>query len=125
MRGVVKALVFIGFLAAMSLAGTPRAAMATGHDGNWSVLIVTEKGTCDRAYRYAVRVANGSVRYTGDAKIDLSGTVSAEGLVRVNIRRGEQGANGSGHLSGQSGAGIWHGVGSKGTCGGRWEAERR
>lgn len=125
MRGVVNSFVFAAFLAVVGLAVQPSRSFAAGHDGHWSVLIITEKGTCDRAYRYAVTVAHGRVRYSGDAVVDLSGTVTASGLVKVSIRRGDQGASGSGRLSGQSGAGTWHGVGANGACVGRWEAERR
>lgn len=125
MRGVVNSFAFAAFLAVLGLACQPSRAFAAGHDGNWSVLIITEKGTCDRAYRYAVTVANGRVRYSGEADVNLGGTVTASGLVKVSIRRGDQGANGSGRLSGQSGAGTWHGVGANGACAGRWEAERR
>ena len=34
-----------------------RSAHAAGYDGTWSVLIVTETGTCDRGYRYNVNVS--------------------------------------------------------------------
>lgn len=125
MKRGVNSLVFAAFLAGLGIAGQPSGAAAATHDGNWSVLIIAEKGTCDRGYRYAVNVANGHVRYTGDSSVNLSGTVAPNGLVRVSIRLGDKGASGSGHLSGLSGAGTWHGIGSSGTCAGRWEAERR
>jgi len=51
--------------------------------------------------------------------------VTAEGLVKVSIRRGDHGANGSGRLSNQTGSGTWRGIGANGACSGRWEAERR
>ena len=95
------------------------------HDGNWSVLIVTEQGTCDRGYRYNVNINNGHVSYQGDASVDLSGTVAPSGLVKVNIKLGDSGANGTGQLSAHSGTGTWHGIGSSGSCAGHWEAERR
>jgi hypothetical protein len=103
-----------------------REARATAaHDGNWSVLIVTEQGGCDRGYRYNVSIYNGHVSYQGDASVDLSGTVAPSGIVKVNIKFGDSGANGSGQLSAHSGTGTWHGVGSTGSCAGHWEAERR
>jgi len=125
MQRGVNSIVFAAFLAGLGLAGPPSKAAAATHDGNWSVLIITEKGTCDRGYRYAVNVANGHVRYAGDGSVNLSGTVTPTGLVKVSIRLGDKGASGSGHLRGQSGAGIWHGIGGSGSCSGRWEAERR
>jgi hypothetical protein len=100
-------------------------AFAATQDGNWTVLVITDQGTCDRGYRYSVNVSNGRVVYTGQTSIDMSGTVAPNGAVRVNIRFGGQGASGTGRLSTNSGAGIWHGAGSAGTCSGRWEAERR
>jgi hypothetical protein len=103
----------------------PPAAVAAIHDGTWSVLIVTEKGTCDKGFRYNVAVAGGQVRYQGDAKVDFNGTVEPSGAVKVSIKLGEQGASGTGRLTADSGSGTWRGVGSSGGCSGTWEAERR
>jgi hypothetical protein len=102
-----------------------RSAPAATHDGNWSVLIITEKGDCDRAYRYPLAVSDGHVRYSGESGANVQGTVSSGGAVRVSIRLGDKGANGSGHLSGNSGSGTWQGAGGGVRCSGRWEAEKR
>ena len=72
-----------------------------------------------------MKVANGRVSYQGDASVDMAGTVAPSGSVKVSIRLGDKGANGTGRLSGQAGAGTWHGAGSNTVCAGRWEAERR
>jgi hypothetical protein len=72
-----------------------------------------------------VNVSQGHVSYRGETSADMSGTVSSSGAVKVSIRLGEHGANGTGRLSAKNGSGTWHGVGSNGTCAGRWEAERR
>jgi hypothetical protein len=125
MRGSVRFLVLSAILVAAWLGGPATRASAASYDGNWTVLIVTEKGDCDRAYRYEVSVAGGRVRYAGDNDFNLGGTVAADGAVQVSIRRGNRGASGSGHLTDQTGEGIWHGIGSSGGCSGRWEAERR
>ena len=90
-------------------------------DGTWSVLIMTEKGSCDRAYRYPVQISNGRVGYAGEAGFSVSGRVSENGAVTVRVSRGQQSANGSGKLSRTSGGGAWRG----GECSGRWTAERR
>jgi hypothetical protein len=37
------------------------------YDGLWSVLIVTEKGDCDRGYRYPIRITHGILNNAGDA----------------------------------------------------------
>jgi hypothetical protein len=123
MRPAVNAAVLPAVLLALAVAKSP--ALAAPHDGNWSVLIITEKGDCDRAYRYPLAVADGHVRYTGEAGANVSGTVSPAGAVKVSIRMGDKGANGSGHLSGNAGAGTWQGAGGGASCAGRWEAEKR
>jgi hypothetical protein len=97
---------------------------ATSFDGNWSVLIVTDAGNCDRAYRYALRISNGLITYP-DQTVAVSGHVDGGGRVRVNVSAGGQHANGSGHLSGSSGSGRWSGASSTSSCSGHWEAERR
>jgi hypothetical protein len=116
----------LALIAAICLTvAVPRPVLAATHDGNWSVLIITEKGDCDRAYRYLLAVSDGHVRYTGDSSANVSGTVSAGGAVRVSIRLGDKGANGSGQLAGSSGSGTWQGAGGGASCSGRWEAEKR
>src|SRR3982751_5658209 len=71
-------------------------ASAKGFDGGWSVLIVTEKGTCDRAYRYPVKIENGAVGYAGSASFNVTGQVGANGAVVVMVSRGSQSAKGTG-----------------------------
>ncbi len=92
-------------------------------DGNWSVLIVTDKGTCDRAYRYPVRISNGSVGYAGEASFNVTGQVGTNGAVTVTVSRGSQSASGSGRLSLTDGTGRW--ATASGECSGVWTAERR
>ena len=125
MRRVMNSAPLAALLLGWAAAATPPAAHAASQDGNWSVLIITEKGDCDRGYRYSVNVSNGRVSYQGDAAVNLTGTVATNGTVKVSIKFGEQGASGTGRLNGSAGAGTWHGIGSKGSCAGRWEAERR
>ena len=102
----------------------PAATARTPFDGAWSVLIITDAGTCDRGYRYALRIANGKIYYT-DSSFDVSGHVDARGHVNVSVSAGGQRASGSGHLSGDSGEGSWSGHSSTSQCSGHWEAERR
>jgi hypothetical protein len=89
------------------------------------VLVITDSGTCDRGYRYQVRVENGRVSYAGDAAIAISGRIGNDGRVQVSIRHGDQGASGTGRLSGDSGGGRWQGRSATDRCSGRWQAERR
>jgi hypothetical protein len=94
-------------------------------DGSWSVLIITDTGECDRAYRYGIHIKGGRIIYDGEAGVALTGRVDANGQLTATVERGEQRANGSGRLVGSSGAGTWKGQSNTGSCGGRWEAERR
>ena len=107
------------------VAGFVPSARAGNLDGNWSVVVVTEQGTCDSAYRYNFAVANGQIRYQGDAAVNFNGTVESDGAVKVAIRLGEKGANGTGRLAKDSGQGTWQGFGNAGECAGYWEAELR
>ncbi len=106
-------------------AGAPATAGArTVYDGNWSVLIVTERGSCDRAYRYGVEIENGRVIYRGGGP-DFNGRVSPNGSVQVRVSAGSQSASGSGRLSRTVGRGTWRGQAPSGACSGYWEAEKR
>jgi hypothetical protein len=94
-------------------------------DGRWSVVIITDSGSCDRAYRYGVRIAGGHIYYEGDSAAVINGQVDAAGNVVVNLRYGQSGASGSGHLTESDGEGRWQGASTSSSCSGRWEAERR
>ena len=117
--GVVLSAVAVG----ASLSTAPAIAR-TSFDGNWSVLIVTDAGSCDRAYRYALHIENGRVSYN-DPSFDISGHVDAHGHVRVSVTYGQQHANGTGRISADYGTGQWSGNSSTSRCSGHWEAERR
>jgi hypothetical protein len=103
------------FAAAAANAGSPR------YDGLWSVSIVTEKGDCDRGYRYPIRIAHGIVANSGSDPFAISGRVTSSGVITVTVSHGDKSAIGSGRLAGSGGAGSWHG----GACSGTWTAERR
>jgi spore coat protein U-like protein len=101
-------------------AAAPTAATPT-YDGLWSVVIVTEKGDCDRAYRYPIRISNGALANAGDTNFNISGKVVGNGAITVTVSHGDKSATGSGRLSRTDGAGSWRG----GACAGSWSAERR
>jgi hypothetical protein len=109
-------------------AATDAATGRAGHDGLWSVLIVTEAGECDRAYRYSMRIDRGTVRYQGDPgtiDINVAGKIDDRGRVNVSISRGQQRADGTGQIANDRGAGTWKGKSASAQCSGRWEAEKR
>ena len=111
--------------AAIALMAAPDRASAASFEGNWSLLVITESGTCDRAYRYPIKVQSGQIHYTGEAGIDIHGNVGQDGKINASVRRGDQGATGSGQLTQTAGTGNWAGRSATGACNGRWEAERR
>jgi len=120
-----------GLVLALSFTAPADARTATrrpdrnGFDGNWSVLIITNSGPCDRGYRYGLSIRGGRVFYQGSASVNVDGQVSNNGLVRVRVSAGSQGATGWGRLGPDFGSGSWRGVGSSDTCSGTWTAEKR
>lgn len=115
----------VAFLVLICAASLPdKAAARTAFDGSWSVLIVTQRGTCDRAYRYGVEIVNGRVVYNGGI-VNLAGHVNSGGSVSVSVSSGGGYASGSGRLSRQTGRGRWSGQSGGSACSGYWEAERR
>lgn len=114
-------------IATASAWGAARQATADRFDGRWSVVIITDAGTCDRAYRYGVEINGGRVFYNsgaGGPDVAISGQVDPRGRVSVSVRSGESGANGTGRLSGSTGEGYWRGTSQNSSCSGRWQAER-
>ncbi|WP_375464450.1 hypothetical protein [uncultured Methylobacterium sp.] len=94
------------------------------YDGTWSIEVITESGTCDRAYRYGVRIARGEATYPG-GDFSISGRVAANGAVRATISNGMASANVVGRLGREgTGGGTWS-TGGGVACSGRWNAERR
>jgi hypothetical protein len=120
---LIPALAAAALLATTAVSASAPALAKSNFDGQWSVLIVTQKGTCDRAYRYPVKIDNGSVGYAGDASFTVSGKVGANGAVTVTVARGSQSAKGQGKLSATDGSGMW--TADSGECSGTWTAERR
>lgn len=110
-------------MSAVPASPAPMSAPKASFDGSWSVLIVTESGKCDRAYRYPVKIENGSVGYAGSASFTVSGKVGPNGTVTVTVARGSQSANGTGQMSATDGSGTW--TAGSGECSGTWTAERR
>ena len=103
----------------LALAATPAAASSEPFDGSWSVKIVTQKGTCDSGATVPIRVTNGSI--ASDLSIvKVSGEVTGNGSLKVNVGHGLEHANGVGRLTDTSGSGTWKG----GLCSGTWTAAK-
>jgi hypothetical protein len=108
-------------VAASATVATTSSYAVPAYDGLWSVSIVTEKGDCDRGYRYPIRIQNGALANAGNVKVDIAGKVQPTGAITVTVSAAGKSANGSGRLSGDLGEGRWSG----GECSGTWTAERR
>jgi hypothetical protein len=115
-------IVVMAFLALAAPSVADARTRGGGYDGIWNVLIITEAGHCDPAYRYPFRVAGGRISSAGAATV--SGSVGRGGGVAVRISAGGSVATGRGRLGSRSGAGRWNARLSGGICSGRWEATR-
>jgi len=111
---------FVAAVVTLAASATSNAA-APRFDGLWSVSIVTEKGDCDRGYRYPIRISHGTLVNGGDDPFTISGKVLPTGAITVTVSHGDKSATGSGRLAGDGGEGVWRG----GACSGTWSAERR
>src|SRR5262249_45617726 len=127
LSGLLAGLVLAISLGSPAEARTNERSMGRGgYDGNWSVLIVTNSGPCDRGYRYGLAIRGGRGFYEGSLGVNVDGQVASNGAVKVRVSAGSQGAMGTGRLSSTGyGSGSWRGVGSSGSCSGSWTAERR
>jgi hypothetical protein len=124
MRGIMPIALTTVALATAALWPLPAALARSPYDGKWSVLIVTDSGTCDRAYRYALDINDGQISYD-DSSFNVSGHVDGRGRVSVNVSAAGERASGTGQLSPSYGRGNWTGHSSASACTGHWEAERR
>ena len=79
------------------------------YDGLWSVVIVTEQGLCDRAYRAPIRISKGNLANASAGAFTITGKVAKNGLVTVMVSQGDKSATGTGRLSGKTGTGSWSG----------------
>jgi hypothetical protein len=122
---MISSLFRAGVLAFLCVAALPDMASAQRmFDGSWSVLVVTERGTCDRAYRYGISIRSGRVVYEGGV-VNFTGRVAANGAVQVRVTSGNAFAAGTGRLSRNAGRGRWNGRSGGDRCSGYWTAERR
>jgi hypothetical protein len=119
-----SALLAAASLAPYRIASAAPAPGVAQFDGTWSVSIVTDSGSCDRGYRYALHIANGRIFYD-NPNFSVNGQVNARGQVSVTVGAGGQSASGIGRLSRDYGTGTWIGRSASDRCSGHWEAERR
>ena len=84
---------------------------------------MTQRGSCDRTYNFAVRIDNGIVTFPGFVR--ARGRVTSGGHVRVAISAGGKYASGSGRIARNNVAsGRWSGRSGRDRCSGYWTARR-
>jgi hypothetical protein len=96
------------------------------HDGSWAIEIITERGACERLYRYYVEVEGQAVRLrsmTGETSQATTGLVRPDGSIKATLGQTEDPVNVSGRLAATSGTGIWSAPARQ--CTGRWSAHKR
>ena len=118
---ITAAIAIASTIVASAIIASTAASALPRYDGLWSVSIVTEKGDCDRGYRYPVRISKGTLANAGDGSFTITGKVVDSGAIIVTVSGGGKSATGSGRLAGNMGVGSWTG----GSCSGSWSAERR
>jgi hypothetical protein len=119
MRTIACASLLALFIAAPT---AETASASTIYDGQWSLTISTERGSCDSAYHFTVDINNGIVSHPNLVK--LRGRVAKGGSVRVSVAASDKFASGSGRLTRTSGSGRWTGHAGKDRCSGSWTAQK-
>jgi len=103
--------------------GVSSDAIAAGRfDGDWSVVIYTLRGDCDRSLRYSVHIVDNRV-ISGESNYQAAGRVLPDGNISVVVAEAGRSASGYGRLAGNNGRGVWRT--STGQCAGSWMAVRR
>jgi hypothetical protein len=107
---------------ALAAALTPGKALAAmPFDGSWTVSIMTQSGSCDRANNFTVSIVDGRLDGANGA---LLGTVNSKGGVSVLMGGGDRRGTASGRLAGNAGSGRWSGNATGASCSGQWTARR-
>ena len=125
MSRVIAAVLILAIAGAVPAGAAPREVREPDRfDGTWSVEIITDSGSCDRAYRYPVRIERGQARFVG-TPFSIQGSVARNGALKGSIAAGASTADVVGRLGADGfGRGTWVATGAL-DCRGRWSAERR
>ncbi|WP_406856815.1 hypothetical protein ABEG18_04045 [Alsobacter sp. KACC 23698] len=110
-------------LAALVLSAAATAGQAANYDGSYSVLLTTQRGACDKVYRFPVNVEGGKVFYAGQTGAVATGGVDAAGRVTATIQYGQDMLRANGRITPGYGEGRWTSPTRK--CSGAWTADKR
>lgn len=113
--------------AGVALAGC-LAAVAPAHaasfEGQWSVVVTPEDGSCDGPYVLPVKVLDNRIIYIGKGQFEAQGGVEPNGAVRVTFASQGDRLDASGKMKSEVlGFGKWTSPTEK--CGGTWVARKR
>jgi hypothetical protein len=99
-----------------------QAARPGAFDGTWNVTFAPKAGNCHASNTLPFSVYGTRVSSAGGGKV--TGGITRKGNVTVRITVGASYADGSGRLTGNSGAGRWSGLITGDRCSGIWQAIR-
>ena len=108
-------------LAALAALAPGKARAAMPFDGNWTVSIITQSGSCDRTLSFPVSIVDGRLDGANGA---LLGSVNTKGGLNATLGGGDRRGSASGRLTGNAGSGRWSGNATGASCSGRWTAQR-
>jgi hypothetical protein len=91
-----------------------------GNDGTYVINVTTQRGDCG-LHQWLILVASGRVSAAGD--IDVSGQITARGVVTLRFEQFGHVANVTGRIKKGLGAGTW--TAPTLYCAGSWRATRR
>jgi hypothetical protein len=94
----------------------------SAYDGSWDLAFVTQSGSCEPSYNFAVNVSDGVVTHPN--LVRFKGYVAKSGSVRASVTVQDKFASGTGRLFGTSGRGSWSGYAGNARCSGYWTAQR-
>jgi hypothetical protein len=113
--------------ASVSLAGQLSAqALQVPQDGSWAIEVMTERGDCERVYRYYVVVSGNAVHLRspfGETSQAPVGLMRKDGRIDVTIGQADDPVSVKGQLGAASGGGNWSAPARN--CAGRWSASKR
>jgi hypothetical protein len=120
-RNGVKRILLLGLTILCVVTGRVHASEL---DGPWSVVIVTQEGDCDSAYRAELTIEGTAINYAGGpaAPAGVVGTASKNGKISISFKNDKGSLSASGRMKGKSGSGVWR---ASNGCAGRWTADKR
>lgn len=122
-RSTAASIVLAASVTVAALTPATEVFAATKFDGNWSVIVYTRNGPCDRAYRLSGQIINGAIVYSGIGA-SIAGSVRPNGAASLRVSSGGSYAVASGHMTPTHGSGSWYGRTAQGRCSGSWSAAR-